>query len=312
MPLRAANWPELVIPGLSEAFSLNYGRRPSLIPSLYSVRSSNRVNEIHLPYGAIGSLGWGDFEKTGRAQSADFNRGYKWTTTHAEFARSLQVQRKLLDDDMFNVVNDQSGFLGDSAYRFREKAGAAVFNNATTASGTDAYGFPIAGADAVALCSASHPRSPDDSSTTDSNTSNTTLTAANISTVRKNMIEFVDDRGDLLSVMPDTILVAPELEDTALIACRSVNDPNSANHAINPQAGRFNVVVWAFLTNNASTNWFMIDSSMMKQALLWYDRVPLEYTPSAFNAETQSFNMIAYMRFSRGFRDWRWVYLGGS
>lgn len=310
MPITSANWGELVVPGLSEAFLLEYGRRPSLLNQVYDVRSSNRANEQHLGVGAISDAGWVDFEKTGHVQDAEFSRGYKWTTTHSEFAQSMTVRRKLVDDNNFAELLDQSRRLGDSAFRFREKCAAGVFNNAFTASGTDAWGFPIAGADAVALCSASHPRNPDDAGTTDSNTSNIALTAANISTVRQNMMAFTDDQGDILNVMPDEILVPPELEDTALIHLRSAQDPVSANNAINPQSGRFNIVVWHYLTS--STNWFMLDSGLRRQSLIWYERVPLEFGPEDLNRETMQFRMIAYNRFSRGFRDWRFIYGAGA
>jgi len=310
MPIQAANWAELVVPGLSEAFSLNYGRKPSNIERLYNVQGSDRANEQHLGSGVIGSDGWADFEKTGRAQDAEFARGYKWTTTHVEFARSMTVQRKLVDDSQFQVLTDRAGALGDSAFRFREKAGAGIFNSAFTSSGTDEWGFAIAGADAVALCSASHPRNPDSAATTDSNTSNTTLTAANVSTVRQNMMAFTDDTGDLLNVMPDELLVPPELEDTALTILRSAQDPASANNAINPQAGRFSVNVWHYLTS--ASNWFMLDSGLRNQSLIWYDRVPTEFGPETLDRETMHLRMIAYMRFSRGFRDWRFVYGAGA
>lgn len=310
MPIQAANWGELVVPGLSEAFLVGVGRRPSMIGQLFSVRGSDRANEQHLGVGNIGSDGWADFEKTGRVNMAEFARGYKWTATHAEFARGMAVQRKLVDDNRFSELFDQARQLGDSAFRFREKAGAAVFNNAFVAAGQDAFGFPIAGPDGVALCSASHPRNPDDAAVVDSNTSNVTLTAANVSTIRRNMMGFKDDTGDILNVMPDQLLVPPELEDTALTIVRSQLDPASANNAINPQAGRFNVGVWHYLTS--ASNWFMLDSGRRADSLIWYDRVPLEFTPQGLNAEVMQFSMVAYNRFSRGFRDWRFIYGAGA
>ena len=136
MPITSSNWQELVVPGISKAFYIGYGRRPSQIDALYNVQTSSRANEILLGIGNIGSDGWADFEKTGHTQYADFARGYKWTSTHVEFARGIQIQRKLVDDDQFNVINQQARQLGDSAFRFREKAAAAVFTNAFTASGT--------------------------------------------------------------------------------------------------------------------------------------------------------------------------------
>ena len=79
------------------------------------------------------------------------------------------------------------------------------------------------------------------------------------------MIEYVDMNGDLMNVMPDELLVPPELEDTALEIVRSAQDPASANNAINPQAGRFSVRVWNYLTD--ANAWFMIDSGRRRQSL---------------------------------------------
>ena len=87
---------------------------------------------------------------------------------------------------------------------------------------------------------------------------------------------------------------------------RSVLDPTSAQNALNPQAGRFQYKVWHYLSS--ATNWFLIDTGLMKQALTWYDRVPLEFGPESLDSETMQFKMLAYNRFSRGFSDWRWVY----
>jgi len=306
MPVQASNWAELVVPGLSKAFYIGYGRRPSQIDAIYNVESSTRGNEQLLGVGNISSNGWNDFEKTGRVQYADFARGYKFTATHAEFARGMGVQRKLVDDDQFNIINRQATALGDSLFRFREKSAALFFINSFTSSGTDINGFAIAGSDGVAICSASHPRNPDNAATVDSNTSSAALTAANISTVRASMMAFVDDTGDKLNVMPDELLVPPELEDTTLIHVRSVQDPVSANNAINPQSGRFTVRVWHYLTS--ATNWWMMDSGGRAQSLHWYERVPVEFGPKHQDRDTYELQLTAYNRFSRGASDYRWVF----
>ena len=131
------------------------------------------------------------------------------------------------------------------------------------------------------------------------------MTAANVSTTRQLHMALTDMNGDLLNVMPDEILVPPELEDTALIIVRSAQDPASANNAINPQSSRFTVRTWHYLTD--STAWFMMDSGLRRQSLRWYERVPLEF------GREQDFDTLvgkwrAYMRWSLGWTDWRWVY----
>ncbi len=122
------------------------------------------------------------------------------------------------------------------------------------------------------------------------------------------MMKFTDDVGDKLDVTPDTIIVPPDLEDTALEICRSVLDPTSANHAINPQSGRYQIVVWHYLTS--ATKWWLVEMGRMKQALIWYERVPLEFGREE-DFDTLEAKFRAYMRFSRRAKDWRWI-LGSS
>ena len=179
-----------------------------------------------------------------------------------------------------------------------------LFTNAFTDSGTDDYGFSIAGADSVGLCSLAHPYSPTDG-TTQANEGTLALTRDNVRTTRQNHMAQTDDRGDILNIMPDTILVPPELEDDALMINRSALDPNSANNAINPQNGRWNVVTWHYLTD--ANAWFSIDSSRMKRDLIWYDRIPLEFDKER-DFDTLEAKFRAYARWSRGWRDYRWIW----
>lgn len=307
MVATAANWAELLTPQTTEAFYAGFtndGRRASLIDRLYRMESSQRAFEEHLGIGQFSSEGW-NFESSGRVQYDDRNKGYAKRFTHVEFAKGMIVQRKLIDDNLFGVVFDDARELGDAAFRKREKDAAMVFNNAFTDSGTDAAGFPIAGPDGVGLVSAAHPNSPTAASDTQSNEGTLALTKDNVRATREASMALADDRGDVLNIMPDMLLVPPELEDDALTLMRSTLDPTSANNAINPQAGRFTVVVWHYLTD--ANAWFMIDSGRMKRDLIWYERIPVEFAREA-DFDTLQTKFRAYMRYSRGFRDWRWIY----
>lgn len=299
MPNRSSQWAELLTPQLTEAFMIGFsddGRRQSMIPALFGVRNSQRAFEQHLGVGVLGSSGW-NFEDTGRVQYDERNKGFLSTFTPKEFAKGHIVQRKLVDDNLTDIAFDDANSLGDSAFRLREKSAADVFANAFT-TGTDSLGFPITGPDAVALCGA-HPRSADDS-TTQANNGTSALSTSAVSSTRITMSRFTDDRGDLMNLMPDRLLVPPELEDTAATITGSALDPTSANNAINPQT-RFSSVSWHYLTD--TNNWFMYDSGRMKRSLLWYERIPVEYRIGDLDRDTQQFKGTSYMRFSRYWRD---------
>lgn len=306
MAMHPSNWSELLTPQLTEAFYMGFtdgGRRASMIPNLYRIENSERAFEEHIGVGQFSSNGW-SFEKSGRVQYDERNKGFKKTYTHAEFAKGFVVTRRLIDDNLTSIAFDNATDLGDAAFRKREKSAAALFNNAFSGSGVDDEGFALAGADGVALVSDSHPRNAADSTAQDNNYA-LSLTKDNVRTIRTAMMKTTDDVGDLLNVMPDTLLVPPELEDDALVIIRSVLDPGATiTNAINPQAGRFNVLSWHYLTD--ANAWFMIDSARMKRDLIWYERIPVEFGAEE-DFDTLQKKFRAYMRYSRGFRDWRWI-----
>jgi hypothetical protein len=67
-------------------------------------------------------------------------------------------------------------------------------------------------------------------------------------------------------------------------------------------------VEWNYLTS--TRNWFFIDEVMMKDALLWVDRIKVEF------AMVEDFDTLVgkwrlYARYGQGHNSWRWI-LGAS
>lgn len=295
MTMISENWAELQIPVIYNFFDIGRNLRPSLIPQLYSIRQSLLAEEKHVGIGGINDAAWDDYESAGVIGKADFNKGYVKTFTHAEYPLDIPVKRKLLDDDQYGVIADTARRIGISVAQRQERHAAQVFNKAFT---TGVY----VGSDGVALCSDSHPTSTSNGAVQDNNYA-LTLTAANIETMRIDMMNFLDDQGNKLGLMPDTLIVPLALEDTARKQVGSVLDPATANNTMNPQSGRWNIIAWNQLTD--SNAWFMVDSVWMKESLLWYERVAPEITFKTMNQVEVMWS--AYMRYSFGFTDWRWV-----
>jgi len=293
-------WADALDPIVRKWFEQGFSRRPSLLGTLFNVQSSARAYEEVSGIGAIGIDSWVNFENGDGVSEVDFDQGYKKTYTHQEFIVDLQIRRKFLDDNQFPQITNPTMRLGDSAALRRETDGASVFNNAFTDTA------PYAGADAVGLCSTAHPFSPQKTGTTQSNEGTRALTKDNVAATREDMMAFTDDTGNKVAVTPDTILVPPALEDEGLEITKSLLDPTSANNKINPQSGRFSIVTWHYLTD--SNAWFMIDSALMKMSLDWFDRVPLSIRLRDGDDRTVAAYWRAYMRYSYGWSDWRWVF----
>jgi phage major head subunit gpT-like protein len=290
------NWADALDPIVRKWIEQGYQRRPSLIDMLFNVQSSSRAYEEASSIGAVGIDSWNQWENAGAVAQADFDQGYKKTYTHREYPLELQIQRKFLDDNNFRAITDPSLRLGDSAALKREVDAASVFNNAFSGS--------FLGADGVALCSDSHPYGPQKTGSTQDNNFALALTKDNVASVREAMMAFTDDNGNKVAVTPTMILVPPTLEDEAIEITQSLLDPNTANNTVNPQAGRFQVVTWHYLTDTNA--WFMIDPMLGKMSLDWFNRQPLTVTPKVED-KTLVATWIAYMRYSFGWSDWRWI-----
>jgi phage major head subunit gpT-like protein len=218
------NWADLLEPGIREWTFVGMSRRPGLRTQMFDVMSSAKASEHFETVGAVTPDAWEAYEKTRLVPAVSFDRGYKTTFTHKEFVLELPILRKLIEDSQYANVMDAAMQLGNSFALKTEYDAASVFNNAFSSSYT--------GGDGVALCSDAHPNSPFVSSTQDNN-GTLALSAANVETTRLAMMAYKDDRGNLVGVTPDTLLVPPALEKTVLEIMGSQLDPSTANNIMN-------------------------------------------------------------------------------
>jgi phage major head subunit gpT-like protein len=296
-PIISEGWADALEPGIREWFFLGAGQRKNIMrEKFFNVIKGTKAVEHFENFGAIAPDAWRNFQQSGRVASVGFDRGYKTNITPGEFIVELPVRRSFLEDNLYSQILQPSQQLGDSAQLLMETDAASVLNNAFSGS--------YLGGDGVALCSASHPNGPEVSGT-QSNTGTSALTVDSIEATRLAMQAYKDDKGNLIGGSPDMIIVPPGLDFSALQLNNSPMDPRTANNAVNPRFGAYEIVRWDYLTD--SNNWFMVDSVKMKMNLLWVDRVPLDIRLK--NQDTTVFaTWIARTRFGYGWTDWRWIY----
>ena len=122
------------------------------------------------------------------------------------------------------------------------------------------------------------------------------------------MVNFRGDRAERISVMPDTILIPPDLYETAYEIVGSQGKVDSANNNANVHYGQYKVEEWNYLTD--TNDWFLIDSSMMKDYLCWIDKIKGEFG-FVEDFDTLIGKWRVYARWGHGWLDWRWI-LGAS
>lgn len=311
VPVISENWASLLTPGLRKVWSESMATTESTFKrtSIFPVDSSQQRSEKYQGVGDLGTSMWNQYDKAGRVTYDGFQPTWPQELVHRRFAGGVMIEREVMEDNLYpgapipKTITQQVSALAQSAAYHREQSAAALFNNAFTDSGLDAEQQAIAGPDAVGLVSTAHPNSPTDA-TTQSNEFTLALTGDNLTTIKLAMKAFTNDRGKLSPSNPTTLLVPPALEETALIINESTLDPTSANNAINPNKGKWNIVVWDFLTDTNA--WFLIDEAKKNNHLIWLDRV-LPQFESERDFDTNIGKWKGYYRFSRGWDSWTWI-----
>ena len=303
MPLTSGNFADLLKPGLKRIFDIGMSRPRPMMEMLFGVESSTRFEEQYQGMGNQGLVPPFD----GTVPYADFDAGYRTDIRNYEFAQGIQVERRLVDDDQYSQIRRRASSMSDSFNTSIETDAANVFINGFTDSGTNRMGASTNGADGVGLLSTAHPFSPANTNNTQANEGTLALTIDNLDTTRQAMRNFTDDAGQLMGVNPNMLLVPPELERTAtqIVSERALYEPGSAQFDVNMFSGRFQPVVWDRLTD--ANAWFLIDSTMMKQHLIWQWRIRPEFSEAEdFDGLTAKFR--GYMRYGIGWTDWRFIY----
>lgn len=289
--LASENFGLLLEPLQRKVFVNAFKMLPSMLQDLFVMETSSKQEEHDTHVG-----GFGDIPTfSGRIAYQDSYQQYEKTYSHIEYASGYQIERRLFDDDLYNVMNRYPQALGVAVRRTREKKGSEVFNNAFT--GTS-------GPDALSLSNTAHTsRTPGVSNQSNRGTSALSLTS--VESARTSMADFRDWDGELITVMPDMVLAPRELEQTAWEIIASRGKVETAQNNANFHFGKYKLAIWDYLTD--ANNWFMIDSTLKDMSLLWFDRIPVEFGRAKdFDTFVAKFNV--YMRFSTGWSDWRWIF----
>lgn len=275
----------------------NYDSLPDMLQELFAFEETYPRNEQK--YSSVGTFDdFGEF--TGTLTYDDVYQGYDSTATHVEFAKGFQVERKLFKDEQFNIMDQRPKGLSAAAQRTRQKHGARQLNNAfsvDTYFGTNTEG--------VALCSNSHTTTSGASTAAGfDNLVTAALSAVAVAAARIQAVGFRGDRAERISVMPNEIWIPPNQFETAFEIVSSMGKVDVATNNANVHYGQYSIFEWNYLT--AANNWFMCDSSLRKQFLLWLDREPLEFG-WVEDFDTFVAKYRGYMRYANLWTNWRFI-----
>jgi hypothetical protein len=280
---------------LKTVYDMEMKNKKDYIPTFFNEEKSSRSEEKHFGIGSIGLMkpwtGSVSYDKVGK----------RWVTTyrHLKYSNGLQIEREVVQFQEYGEVKRQTKQLAYSVYLTRQSHGMSVFNNA--------FDTAYAGADGKPLCAASgagHPYSPENTSDTQFNAAALDLTSANLDKVRTYMIEYKDDRGNILGVQPDAIIYGNYYWKKVEELLGSDKEPYVDTNTKNVWSGAYKKLYCPWVTGK---RWFLVDTSFMKMFLNWYNaRKPsLEYEDN-FNSEVGSYKTVGM--WSWNFDEWFWIF----
>lgn len=247
--MTSASFAKALWPGINSWYGKEYSDYATEYDKLFDSFTSRKAFEEDV---GITSFGLAQVKPEGHGIAYD-SENQTWTTRyrHVNYALGFIITQELVDDDLYDVVGQRRAKgLARSMRQTKEVIGANVYNRAFNGS--------YVGGDGVSLLNSAHPNYAGGT------WSNVLATASDLSeaALEQAWIDISllrDDRGLLIQVMPQCLIIPPQLRweasrilDTTGRVGTDLNDINAIKEAgIFPKG----VVVNHFLTDQDA--WFI-------------------------------------------------------
>lgn len=289
-----AHFSDLLTPGFREIFNDKYKEKPMVMDQLFHINTSSKDTEKD---SAVS--GFGLAAQTAEGAPIDYEDSvqmYDKTYTHLKYSKGFKITLEMFEDDLYNIMNKRPAALGRAMRRTAENQASLIFVRAFNSSYAD-------GGDGKVLCSTAHPRSDGGTAQLNASSTGIRLTEENLETGRIAIRQQLDDKGMIIDVEADTLLVPLALEKTAHLIVDSSMRQGTADNDANFYKNKFKIITWQYLTS--TTAWFLIDSSQHELNWFWR-RKPTFKSDELFDTEYAVYKST--MRLSRGWSDWRGVW----
>lgn len=300
IPMTAAEKARFTLPIMRSIWDQETQMVLSPLMPYFNVRSTRASSEYSQGLGATGLVqeyNSQSAEKPGTGLHYDtFDELYEKTFTIQQYADGMAIERKLFDTDQSGLIRSKTSSFANKYARTRAYHASSVLNNAFSTS--------YLGGDSKALCADDHPVNKVSSSTFDNKGTSAFSYSAVAATIIAGL-SMKDDRGNPYPSVYDILYLPNSLRVSAPEIIEALGKPGTADNDAN---GIKNLTVvfdpWLSDTNN----WFMIDSTMARQHLIWYNLTMPEFEMHPASNFDLEFKYRGYMAYSYGWDDPRWIY----
>ena len=196
MALLSANMPDVLDPRFRRIFDEEYSQVPDRLDRFYAMVQGSLQTERISSVGTYGVIP----EFNGTVSYNDVNQGFDLAITPLEYAAGIEVERRLFDDGLHNVIENKPKTMSASLFRLRQPHAARPFNQAfvsDTKFYTHSEGVPLA-SNSHTTNSGVGTGSGFDNLTTGS------LSAVTVTSARIQMVNYRGDQAEKIGVLPDT------------------------------------------------------------------------------------------------------------
>lgn len=214
---------------------------------------------------------------------------------------SVAVDRAALEDDQYGQIRLRIQGLADEARRHQEELVFGLLRD----------GFNTLCYDGQFFFDTDH---SDGESGTQSNKGTSALSASSLQAAFTAMMKFKDDQGKPMGIIPDTLVVSPDLKWTAMELLGSIYAPDSevgkTETRKNVLKGALDLIVSPYLTD--SNDWFLLCTKRVIKPVIFQSRIPIEFAALEANSEN-GFMRDRYVygvraRYNVGFGLWQLAY----
>lgn len=226
---------------------------------------------------------------------------FKYTIVNKSYEATVQVRRDDIEDDNLGIYGPQAQMAGFSAKQWPDELIMALVNGGFASLGYDGQYFfdtdhAVGGASVA------------NKGTAALSVATQAAAIASYGAARTAMMQFKDDEGRPLNVIPDTLLVPPALEAIALAL---INNDRLDDGKANPYKGTAKVVVDARLTS--ATAWFLLDTSKPVKPFVFQERKAPVFVSQTSEENDDVFNKAVFKfgaesRGNAGYGLWQLAY----
>lgn len=286
MTIATSKLAELLYPGIATIFAHKYKEHDVMYKKFFEIKKSDKAFEkeqgiTSLPTAAIKEQG-------GELSFTDIFQGYQKEYIHNTYGLGVTITREMYEDDQYNIIKQIPAMAARSMIHQEEIVHTNVLNNAFNSSFT--------GPDGQALCSSSHPLV---AGGTFSNTPSVAadLTQTSLENAIIDIMDFRDDQGKRLNIMPKKLVIPRGLYFIATKILETKYATGSNNNDVNVLANmQLEPICSNFLTDQDA--WFLVNDIALG-GLTSYVRREVE-TNQFSDDRTQNINIGITKRFATG------------